>query len=167
MCPFVAKRWRWEEVKTMSWVRIPAPYTEWTFFTYICCKNYRDVCLKRPKINEKRPGLALFLIGNENFPHKIWSAVIGLKFCLKCYSSRYIYLEYSFQTFLIRMEKPIWLHLTYITEYCYTVYVTVYFYDWFKLSGPPKRVTLVASWWSVWPEKNRQMSIKLAQNWFY
>ena len=151
----------------MSWVRIPAPYTEWTFFTYICCKNYRDVCLKRPKINEKRPGLALFLIGNENFPHKIWSAVIGLKFCLKCYSSRYIYLEYSFQTFLIRMEKPIWLHLTYITEYCYTVYVTVYFYDWFKLSGPPKRVTLVESWWSVWPEKNRQMSLKLAQNWFY
>ena len=22
-----------------SWVRIPAPYTEWTFFTYFCCKN--------------------------------------------------------------------------------------------------------------------------------
>ena len=37
-----------------SWVRIPAPYTGWTFFTFICCKNCNDVCLKRPKINEKR-----------------------------------------------------------------------------------------------------------------
>ena len=24
------------------------------FFTYICCKNCNDVCLKRPKINDKR-----------------------------------------------------------------------------------------------------------------
>ena len=24
------------------------------FFTYICCKNRNDVCLKRPKINDKR-----------------------------------------------------------------------------------------------------------------
>ena len=31
-----------------------------TFFTLICCKNCIDVCLKRPKINEKRPGLAHF-----------------------------------------------------------------------------------------------------------
>ena len=23
------------------------------FFAYICCKNCNDVCLKRPKINEK------------------------------------------------------------------------------------------------------------------
>ena len=29
----------------------------WTFFTLNCCKNY-IVCLKRPKINKKRPGLA-------------------------------------------------------------------------------------------------------------
>ena len=28
------------------------------FFTLICCKNCIDVCSKRPKINEKRPGLA-------------------------------------------------------------------------------------------------------------
>ena len=35
-----------------SWVRILAPYTGWTFFTLICCKNC-VVCLKRPKINEK------------------------------------------------------------------------------------------------------------------
>ena len=36
------------------WVRIPAPYTGWTFFTY--CKNC-NVCLKRPKINEKEAGV--------------------------------------------------------------------------------------------------------------
>ena len=30
------------------------------FFTCICCKNCNDVCLKRPKINKKRPGLAHF-----------------------------------------------------------------------------------------------------------
>ena len=28
------------------------------FSTYICCKNCIDVCLKRPKINKKMPGLA-------------------------------------------------------------------------------------------------------------
>ena len=44
-----------------SWVKIPAPYTKWTFFTLICCKNCTDVCLKRPKINEKEAGLAHFL----------------------------------------------------------------------------------------------------------
>ena len=31
-----------------------------TVFTLICCKNCIDVCLKRPKINKKRPGLAHF-----------------------------------------------------------------------------------------------------------
>ena len=25
-------------------------------FTYICCKNCNDVCMKRPKINEKEAG---------------------------------------------------------------------------------------------------------------
>ena len=29
------------------WVRITAPYTGCTFFTYICCINCNDVCLKR------------------------------------------------------------------------------------------------------------------------
>ena len=29
------------------------PGTGRTFFTVICCKNKNDVCLKRPKINEK------------------------------------------------------------------------------------------------------------------
>ena len=43
-----------------SWVRILALYTGWTFFTLICCKNC-TVCLKRPKINEKGPGLTHFL----------------------------------------------------------------------------------------------------------
>ena len=41
-----------------SWVRIPALYTGWTFFTYICCKN-RNVFLKRPK-NEKEAGVGPF-----------------------------------------------------------------------------------------------------------
>ena len=31
------------------------------FFTCICCKICNDVCLKRSKINNKRPGLAHFL----------------------------------------------------------------------------------------------------------
>ena len=43
-----------------SWVRIPAPYTGWTFFTYYCCKNF-NVCLKRPKISEKEAGVGPFL----------------------------------------------------------------------------------------------------------
>ena len=40
-----------------SWVRILEPYTGWTFFTY--CKNC-NVCLKRPKINEKEAGVGPF-----------------------------------------------------------------------------------------------------------
>ena len=44
------------------WVRIPVPETGWTFFTFICCKNCNNVCLKRPKNKQKkRPGLAHFL----------------------------------------------------------------------------------------------------------
>ena len=38
----------------MSWVRIPAPYTGWTFFHIIFCKICNDVFLKRPIINKKR-----------------------------------------------------------------------------------------------------------------
>ena len=30
------------------------------FSTYICCKNYKNVCLKRPKINEKEAGYGPF-----------------------------------------------------------------------------------------------------------
>ena len=39
------------------------------FFTYICYKNCDDVCLKRPKINEKEVGVGpfkkRFLIGRK------------------------------------------------------------------------------------------------------
>ena len=52
-----------------SWVRIPAPYTGWTFFTSICCKKI-NVCLKRPKINEKRPGLAHFFLKKNEINQK-------------------------------------------------------------------------------------------------
>ena len=27
-------------------------------FFHICCKNFKYVCLKRPKLNKKRPGMA-------------------------------------------------------------------------------------------------------------
>ena len=43
-----------------SWVQIPAPYSGWTFFTLICCKN-GIVCLKIPKVNEKEAGVGPFL----------------------------------------------------------------------------------------------------------
>ena len=38
-----------------SWLRIPAPNTGRTFFTFIFCKNC-NVCLKKTKINEKVAG---------------------------------------------------------------------------------------------------------------
>ena len=38
------------------WVRIPAPYTGWTFFTLICCKIALMLVWKRLKINEKEAG---------------------------------------------------------------------------------------------------------------
>ena len=38
---------------------IPAPDSECTFFTLNCCKNC-NVCLKRPKLNEKEARNALF-----------------------------------------------------------------------------------------------------------
>ena len=43
------------------WVRIPVPYTGWTFFTLICCKIVLMFVLKRRKLNEKEAGLAHFL----------------------------------------------------------------------------------------------------------
>ena len=45
-----------------SWVRIPAPYTGWTFFTYICCKYWNNVFLKRLKMNEKEAGVGPFFL---------------------------------------------------------------------------------------------------------
>ena len=56
-----------------SWVRIPAPYTGWTFFTYICCKNC-NVCLKRLKINEKEAGIGPFF--KKKMPTGMWSTVM-------------------------------------------------------------------------------------------
>ena len=44
-----------------SWQRI----LDGHFFTYICCKNYNDVCLKRPELNEKEAGLAHFFKKNS------------------------------------------------------------------------------------------------------
>ena len=39
-------------------------WTELTFLTLICCKNCIDVCLKRPKINEKDSGIGPFFKKN-------------------------------------------------------------------------------------------------------
>ena len=43
-----------------------APYTGWTFFTFICCKNC-IVSLERPKINEKESGIGTFLNTSFNY----------------------------------------------------------------------------------------------------
>ena len=32
------------------------------FFTYVCCKNCNDVCLKIPKITEKEAGVGPFFL---------------------------------------------------------------------------------------------------------
>ena len=48
----------------MLWVQIPTPYTGWTFFTLISCKNC-IVCLKRPKINVKDAGVGSFFLKKE------------------------------------------------------------------------------------------------------
>ena len=60
-------------------------WMESAFFTLICSKNCFDVCLKRPKINEKRPELAHFLLKkvlhSSNVDTK-WPSVTGLaNFC--------------------------------------------------------------------------------------
>ena len=44
-----------------SWVRIPALHTGWTFFHIpIFAVKICNVCLKRPKINEKEAGVGPF-----------------------------------------------------------------------------------------------------------
>ena len=63
------------------WVRIPAPDTVWTFFTLICCKNC-NVCLKRPKINEKKkPGKTHFLKKNYHIYYVIFCYAYPLSHC--------------------------------------------------------------------------------------
>ena len=37
------------------------------FFTYICCKNCNDVCLKRPKINKKEAGVGPFFLKHLSY----------------------------------------------------------------------------------------------------
>ena len=51
------------------WVRIPATGRMCHFFTLICCQNCIDVCLKRPKIYKKRPGLDHFFLKKESSLH--------------------------------------------------------------------------------------------------
>ena len=65
-----------------SWVRIPAPYSGWTchFFTLICGKNC-TVCLKDPKKEKNRPGLAHFFKKNKvyRFFHFVFLPIDGLE----------------------------------------------------------------------------------------
>ena len=73
-----------------SWVRIPAPYTGWTFFSYILYKNC-NVCLKKMKINEKEVRIGPFKkkfyddIVNQNDNQSIlyvrYSILIDRKLC--------------------------------------------------------------------------------------
>ena len=49
----------WRLMCVRSWVWIPAPYTGWTFFTLICCKNW-IAWLKRLKISKKEAGVGPF-----------------------------------------------------------------------------------------------------------
>ena len=58
-----------------SLVRIPAPYTGWIFFTFICCKNCCDFCLKKPKINNKR-GQCLPILKKVYLQHQLQVALI-------------------------------------------------------------------------------------------
>ena len=57
-----------------SWVRFPAPFTGWTFFTFICCKNCK-VCLKRPKKTKKRPGLAHFFLKMYYYSRALFASI--------------------------------------------------------------------------------------------
>ena len=52
----------WRLMFERSWVRIPAPNTGWNdiFSHWFVVKFVFDVCLKRPKINEKEAGCAHF-----------------------------------------------------------------------------------------------------------
>ena len=68
-----------------SWVRIPALYTGWTFFTFICCKKW-NVCLKRGNKNKtkKRPGWPIFIknIGLFKSCFNDWGKIYFCWFCL-------------------------------------------------------------------------------------
>ena len=55
---------------------------KWNFFTLICCKNCFDVCLKRPKINEKEAGVGPFLKNHHHCccsdvsNHSFWDKIL-------------------------------------------------------------------------------------------
>ena len=57
----------WEGTLVMfrrSWVRIPAPYTGWAFFTFIFCKNVLFVCTDKNK--RKEAGVSPFFVVKIN-----------------------------------------------------------------------------------------------------
>ena len=58
------------------WVRIPAPYTGWTFFTYFCGKN-GNVCLKRWKSTQNSPELVPFFNRSRMSGWELWSSGYG------------------------------------------------------------------------------------------
>ena len=53
------------------WVWIPAPYSGWTFFTFIWCKIVLMFVWKRPKINEKDAGMAYLKTGTLFFWNEV------------------------------------------------------------------------------------------------
>ena len=58
-----------------SWVQITAPLTGLRFFTFICCKNC-NVCLKKTKINEKRPGMGHL---KKHLTESFWCPYLKIK----------------------------------------------------------------------------------------
>ena len=61
------------------WVRIPALYTGWTFFTNICYENWIGVSLKKTENKRKRcQGLHIFLIKRKVFRFKCIRIVLPL-----------------------------------------------------------------------------------------
>ena len=64
-----------------SRVQISAQCTEWTFFTFICCKNC-IVCFIRPKITEKEAG------NSDNFNPITSRANFKLKKCTMTFFDR-------------------------------------------------------------------------------
>ena len=45
-------------------------------FSHISCKNYNDVCLKRPKINKKEAGVGPYLKKKIIVPKSSWSMLL-------------------------------------------------------------------------------------------
>ena len=58
------------------WVWIPALYTVWTFFTFICCKNW-NFCLRRWNKWKRGRGLPIFK-ENKKFPNVASRYIVDL-----------------------------------------------------------------------------------------